>query len=47
MNKIKVLQIIGGMNAGGVEAFVMNYYRELHELCEFSFVCFDDSIAIP
>lgn len=46
-NKIKVLQVVGSMNNGGVEAFVLSFYRELHELCEFTFVCFDDSIHIP
>lgn len=47
MKKLKVLQIIGSMNAGGVESFVMSYFRELHELCEFTFLCFDDSLLIP
>jgi len=45
--KIKILQIVGSMNNGGVEAFVLSYYRELHELCEFTFLCFDDSKIIP
>ena len=35
------------MNNGGVEAFVMSFYHQLHELCEFTFVCFDESIHIP
>lgn len=35
------------MNNGGVESFVMSYYRELHEYCEFTFLCFDDSKIIP
>lgn len=35
------------MNNGGVEAFVMSFYHELHDLCEFTFVCFDESIHIP
>ena len=47
MNKIRVLQIVGSMNNGGVESFVMSYYRELHEKCEFTFLCFDDSKMIP
>ena len=46
-NKLKILQVIGNMNNGGVEAFVMSFYHQLHELCEFTFVCFDESIHIP
>ncbi len=45
--KIKVLQIVGAMKNGGVEAFLLTYYRQIHELCEFTFVCFDDSTYIP
>ena len=47
MNKIKILQFVGSMKNGGVESFVLSYFRELHELCEFTFVCFDDSTNIP
>lgn len=47
MDKIKVLQIVGSMNNGGVESFVMSYYRQLHDVCEFTFLCFDDSKMIP
>ena len=35
------------MNNGGVESFVLSYYKELHDLCEFDFLCFDDSKYIP
>ena len=45
--KIKILEIVGSMNAGGVEAFVMNNFRQLNDRCEFDFVCFDDSKFIP
>ena len=45
--KIKILQIVGNMNNGGVEAFVLSYYHELHDLCEFTFMCFDGSHHIP
>ena len=47
MDKIKILQIVGSMNNGGVESFVMSYYRQLHDVCEFTFLCFDDSKMIP
>ena len=47
MNKIKVLQVVGSMKNGGVESFVLSYFRELHDVCEFTFLCFDDSTAIP
>ena len=46
-NKINILQIVGSMNNGGVESFVMSYYRQLHEKCKFTFLCFDDSKMIP
>ena len=47
MNKINVLQVVGSMNNGGVESFVMSYYRQLHDRCKFTFLCFDDSKMIP
>ena len=27
---IRVLQVIGGMNAGGMETMLMNYYRNIN-----------------
>lgn len=43
---MKVLQIGLGNASGGVEAFVMNYYRELVKLdVQFDFVCMYDKIA--
>lgn len=47
MDKLKILQIVGTMNKGGVEAVTMNYYRAVHNEAEFTFVCFDDSNNIP
>ena len=35
------------MEGGGVEAFVMSYFRELHDKVDFTFMCTDDSKAIP
>ena len=45
--KIKVLHIIGSANKGGVESVVMNYSVALKEHVEPTFVCFEDSTAIP
>ena len=43
---VRVLQIGMGNVAGGLEAFVMNYYRVLvHEDVQFDFVCMYDKIA--
>lgn len=43
---VKVLQIGMGNVAGGLEAFVMNYYRVLvHKDVQFDFVCMYDKIA--
>ena len=43
---IRVLQIGMGNVAGGLEAFVMNYYRVLvHMDIQFDFVCMYDKIA--
>ena len=46
-NKIKVLHVVGSANKGGVESIVMNYSVALKEYVEPTFVCFDDSTAIP
>ena len=45
--KIKVLHVIGSANKGGVESIVMNYSTALKDEVEPTFVCFDDSTAIP
>ena len=43
---MKILQIGMGNVAGGLEAFVMNYYRVLvHMDIQFDFVCMYDKIA--
>ena len=46
-SKIKVLHVVGSANKGGVESIVMNYSVALKEYVEPTFVCFDDSTAIP
>lgn len=43
MNKIKVLQIIGNACRGGVESYVLNYYKTMNKEFEFTFVCYNDS----
>ena len=46
MIKMRILQIGMGNVAGGLEAFVMNYYRVLiHMDVQFDFVCMYDKIA--
>ena len=46
MKKIRVLQIGMSNNSGGVEAFVMNYYRVLaKQSVQFDFVCMYGEIA--
>ena len=36
---IRVLQVLGGLEAGGAEAFVMNLYRAVNkEMVQFDFV---------
>lgn len=45
--KIKVLHVVGSSNKGGVESIVMNYSVALKDYVEPTFVCFDDSTAIP
>ena len=47
MIKMRILQIGMGNVAGGLEAFVMNYYRVLiHMDVQFDFVCMYDKIGI-
>lgn len=46
--KIKIAQIIGKWVGGGLEASVMNYYRNLDtKKIQFDFFCDEDSIDIP
>ena len=44
MKKIKVLMINPGLNlCGGIESFVMNYYRQLKDNVDFDFATHDIS----
>ena len=45
---IRVAQIIGKWLGGGVEAVVMNYYRNIdRSKIQFDFICGEDSTNIP
>ena len=45
---IRVAQIVGKWVGGGVESFLMNYYRNIDRTkVQFDFICDDDSINIP
>lgn len=45
---VRIAQIIGKWVGGGVEAVVMNYYRNIdHSKIQFDFICDDDSTNIP
>lgn len=45
---IRVAQIIGKWVGGGVEAVIMNYYRNIdHDKIQFDFICDEDSTNIP
>ena len=45
---IRIAQIVGKMNNGGVEAVVMNYYRHIdREKVQFDFIVDEDSTVIP
>lgn len=47
-NPIRVAQIVGKMNGGGVEAFVMNYYRHIdRSKVQFDFLVDSDSTLVP
>ena len=46
-NKIKVVHVLGSVNKGGVESIVFNYSSALKDDVEPTFICFDDSTAIP
>ena len=41
IRKIKVLQVIGGLNMGGAETFIINVFRNINrEKYEFYFLCY-------
>lgn len=45
---IRVAQVMGKMNGGGVEAVVMNYYRHIDRMCvQFDFIVDEDSQLCP
>ena len=45
---LRVMQVVGRMMGGGVEATVMNHYRHIdHSRIQFDFVVQSDSIAVP
>ena len=45
---IRIAQIMGNMNGGGVESVVMNYYRHIDRQCiQFDFIVSSDSQQIP
>lgn len=45
-NQIRVAQIMGKMNNGGVEAVVMNYYRAINKnIIQFDFIVDEDSLC--
>ena len=47
-NPIRVAQIVGKMNGGGVEAVVMNYYRHIDKnKVQFDFLIDSDSTLVP
>ena len=47
-NPIRVAQIVGKMNGGGVEAVVMNYYRHIDKSkVQFDFLIDSDSTLVP
>lgn len=47
-NPIRVAQIVGKMNGGGVEAVVMNYYRHIDlSKVQFDFLIDSDSTLVP
>lgn len=48
VNPIRVAQIVGKMNGGGVEAVVMNYYRHIdRSKVQFDFLVDSDSTLVP
>ena len=48
MDRIRVAQVVGRMNKGGVEATVMNLFRHTdHDRFKFDFIVQDDSSYVP
>ena len=48
METIRIAHVIGKWLGGGVEAVVMNYYRNIdRSKIQFDFICDDDSTNIP
>lgn len=46
--EIRIAQIIGKMNAGGVESFIMTYYRNIdRNKVQFDFIIDSDSTIVP
>lgn len=46
--KIRIAQVLGKMNAGGVESFIMTYYRNIdRNKIQFDFLIDSDSTIIP
>ena len=47
-DKLRVAQIVGKMNSGGVESVVMNYYKNIdREKVQFDFIVDKDSMYVP
>ena len=45
--QIRILQILSKFDNGGIESFIMNYYRSLDKnKFQFDFVCDENSTAI-
>ncbi len=44
---IRIAQIVGKMNSGGVESFIMNYYRNIdRDKIQFDFIV-DENSTLP
>lgn len=43
--KIKVLQVLGGLGIGGMENLIMTYYREIYKEIEFDFLLLSEELA--
>lgn len=44
---IRIAQIVGKMNSGGVESFIMNYYRNINrDKIQFDFIV-DENSSLP
>lgn len=45
-NPIRIAQVLGNFNYGGIEMMIMNYYRNLDKnLFQFDFICYEESIC--